>query len=120
MWSDLVGSALPIAGLVCVLAWALPPLASGTTLKWLNELVHGPVSDTRQVFRQLLGGADLSNVPPLPGESEASLPTSRSIANPPDLAENVVMWVWTDEPSPMPPEIASHLPPEAVTAQSTK
>ncbi len=120
LWSELIVSALPIAGLVCVLAWALPPLASGTTLKWLNELVHGPVSDTRQVFRQLLGGADLSNVPALPGESEANLPTSRSINSPPDLAEGVVMWVWTDEPSPMPPEIASHLPPEAMNAPVDK
>ena len=120
LWSELVTSALPIAGLVCVLAWALPPLTSGTTLKWLNELVHGPVSDTRQVFRQLLGGADLSNVPALPGESEASLPTSRSITNPPDLAENVVMWVWTDEPSPMSPEIAAHLPPEGRMAPVNK
>jgi transglutaminase-like putative cysteine protease len=110
--AELMISAFFIAGLVCVFAWVLPAVTSRTTVEWLKEMAHGPVSDTRQVFRQLLGGADLSNVPALPDESEASLPTSRSIGNPPDLAENVVMWVWTDEPTPMPPEIASHLPPD--------
>jgi transglutaminase-like putative cysteine protease/uncharacterized membrane protein YidH (DUF202 family) len=118
--AELMISVFFIAGLVCILAWVLPAVTSKTTVEWLKEVAHGPVSDTRETFRRLLGGADLSNVPPLPGESEASLPTSRSIGSPPDLAEDVVMWVWTNEPSPLPPEITSHLPPEDVPSPVDK
>jgi len=113
-WTELMINAFFMAGLVCVLAWALPAVTSKTTIEWLKEMAHGPVSDTRQVFEQLLGGADLSKVPTLPDESQVNLPTSRSIGNPPDLAEDIVMWVWTDEPSPLPPEVASQLPPEEI------
>jgi len=112
-WPEWIGSGAFIAIAVCGVAWLFPPLTSKSTVEWLKDTFNPTTSEVRKVAQQMLGGATPI---PLPSDLTAgprgntSLPTSRLIGNPPELAHQVVMWVWTDQPPPLPDEARGHIP----------
>ncbi len=108
LWPEWIGSGLVIAGMVCGLAWVFPVLTSQSTIEWLRSLFNPPTTQAIKVAEQMLGGATPIPRPTPPGgaglDSHADLPTSRLLGNPPELSQQLVMWVWTDQPPPMPEE----------------
>ena len=106
VWLDWIGSGMIIAVLATTLAWTLPTVTSPSTIEWLRELLNPQTSQARQVAEQMLGGATPIPLPtdsPLRNwPSRMDLPNSHLIGNPPELSQQVVMWVWTDQPPPMP------------------
>jgi transglutaminase-like putative cysteine protease len=106
MWLDWIGSGIIIAGLAATLAWTFPTVTSKSTIEWLRELLNPQTSEARKVAEQMLGGATPI---PLPTDSplrnrqgRLDLPNSHLIGNPPELSQQVVMWVWTNQPPPLP------------------
>lgn len=94
-----MGSGLAVAGVACALAALLSVFASRTTIEWMRRTFDVPVSHVQQAASRLLGG-----IIPRPGlggqDVLASLPTSRLVGSPPELTQQTVMWVWTNEPPP--------------------
>lgn len=108
LWPEWIGTGMVIAGMVCGLAWVFPVLTSHSTIEWLKGVFNPPTTQAIKVAEQMLGGA--TPIPlPTPGGGgglggNASLPTSRLLGNPPELSKQLVMWVWTDQPPPLPEE----------------
>jgi transglutaminase-like putative cysteine protease len=104
LWPEWMGSGLFMAAVVCALAMLAAPLTSPTTIGWISRALEWPASQARHIASLVLGGAN----PIASGaRSVAILPNSRLITDPPQLLEQVVMWVWTNEPPPL-PENESH------------
>lgn len=95
------GSGFLIAILACTLAISFAYLTSQTTVAWMSRAFDWPASQARQIASRFLGGAR-------PIASDANLgsigilPASRLMTDPPELLDQQVMWVWTDEPAPLP------------------
>lgn len=108
VWLEWMGSGFFAAVIVCMLAMSFTLLTSQTTVEWMSHAWDWPVSQARQIASRFLGGAK-----PVAQDSglggAAILPTSRLITDPPQLLGEVVMWVWTDEPPPLPEQVP--LPP---------
>ncbi len=115
LWPEWIGSGLVIAGMVCGLAWVFPVLTSQSTIEWLRGLFNPPTTQAIRVAEQILGGATPIPRPSLPGGTglggHADLPTSRLLGIPPELSQQLVMWVWTDQPPPAPEEAHITVPP---------
>lgn len=104
LWPEWMGSGLGVAAIACALAMLAAPLTSPTTVGWISRAIEWPASQARHIASLVLGGAN----PIASGTgSVAILPNSRLITDPPQLLEQVVMWVWTNEPAP-PPDNEPH------------
>jgi len=103
VWPEWMGSGLIITIVVCALAMLFALLTSQTTVEWMSRAFDGPVSQARQIASRFLGGArPVARDAGLGGA--AILPSRRLITDPPQLLDKAVMWVWTDEPPPVPEE----------------
>ena len=115
LWPEWIGSGLMIAGLVCTLAWLFPMLTSPSSVQWLKGVFNPPTTQAIKVAEQMLGGA--TPIPLSPSASGAGLgsnlglPTSRLIGSPPELAQQLVMWVRTDHPPPLPEQAPVSITP---------
>jgi len=112
LWPEWIGSGILLAGLVGALAWTLPTFTSRSTFEWLRDLFNPQRTQAQRLAEQMLGGATPI---PLPTGAKAllanttDLPNSRLIGNPPELTRQVVMWVWTDQPPPLPEDAREHM-----------
>ena len=115
LWLELAGNGLVIALFVFALTWAFPALTSRSTIEWLRDLFNPPTTQAIKVAEQMLGGATPIPLPTFasgPGlGGNANLPTSRLLGNPPELSQQIVMWVWTDQPPPLPEDALISSPP---------
>ncbi len=111
LWPEWMGSGLSVAWATCLVALMLSMLTSRTTVEWMRHTVDRPVTRVQQVVQQLLGGAYLRSGAGEQADAShsATMPTSRLINAPPQLGEQAVMWVWTDEIPPLPDDVS--LPP---------
>lgn len=95
LWPEWLGSGLVAAGLACALGLGLATFTSHTTIAWLERALARPVAQVRQTAERLLGGAPHRPTADQPGRTSAILPTARLVNAPPQLSDEVVMWVWT-------------------------
>lgn len=100
LWPEWLGSGLVAAGLACALGLGLATLTSHTTVAWLERALARPVAHVRQTAERLLGGATDRPAANQAGQTSAILPAGRLINAPPQLADEVVMWVWTNQAAP--------------------
>ncbi len=102
LWPEWIGSSMIIATLACLLGLLLSVFTSQTTIEWMRKTVDPSITQVRQFAERMLGGANIHTLPgaPLGTGSGAFLPTSRLISDPPQLADDIVMWVKISEAPP--------------------
>ena len=101
--------AVPVAVIFVVVSLIGPMLSARRISDWFWRTFEEPSTEVEDTAGRLFGGVSPPQVPSDrigtgPGAS-SYMPQSRLLGGRPTLLEEVVMTVWTDEPSPPPPDV---------------
>ncbi len=115
---EVLAVALIVAIPVVLISMFGPLLTARRVSEWYRRIVEGPTEQVEDTAERLFGGVSPPRGPA--GEAGAGsgtgassyLPESRLLGGRPDLLDQVVMLVRTDEPPPPPPREDYHYPSE--------
>ncbi len=114
---DISIAAGSIAVFVVLVSLLGPQFSVRRISDWFWRTVEEPSDQIEQTMDRLFGGVDLSSSGSAGGTELQSgatshLPQSHLLGGRPDLLEEVVMRVWTDEPPPLPEDLPHGVAPE--------
>jgi transglutaminase-like putative cysteine protease len=104
-----------IAAVVVLVSLLGPQFSVRRISDWFWRTVEEPSDQIEQTMDRLFGGVELSSSGSADGTGLQSgatshLPQSHLLGGRPDLLEEVMMKVWTDEPPPLPEDLPHDVP----------
>lgn len=98
-----------VATAVALLSYFGPMLSARRISGWVRRALEGPTAEVEKTAERLFGGVSPPRRRPGAGDVPLGvngyLPQSHLLGDRPDLLDETVMMVWTDEPPPQPEKL---------------
>jgi transglutaminase-like putative cysteine protease len=93
-----------VAAAVALLGYFGPTLSAREISSWVRRALQGPTTEAERTAERLFGGVSpprgRAGAGEVVGSANGYLPQSHLLGGRPDLLDELVMMVWTDEPPP--------------------